>query len=167
MFKSCNIWFPIINCSAPQDSILLYTHIDSSVFADDHHVYKRLSSSRNGHRPNDNLIKLSLNGWKYSRMVFAERNTICEYVNIVIHNKNVRVHITKLFDVEIDVYLNLKKHIEYTRKNLSKYVGLLAKTRQWLDKSCLINLYHICVCLFFLTMCGTMLIRQIQKKIAQ
>ena len=44
--------------------------------------------------------------------------------------------------MQIDAQLNWKWHIEYTCKKPSKCIGILAKARKVLYKSCLINLYY-------------------------
>ena len=44
--------------------------------------------------------------------------------------------------VQIDAQLNWKRRVEYTCKKLSKCIGILAKARKVLYKSCLINLYY-------------------------
>ena len=52
------------------------------------------------------------------------------------------MYTTKFLGVQIDAQLNWKRHIEYSCKKLSKCIGLLAKARKVLYKSCLINLYY-------------------------
>ena len=82
----------------------------------------------------------------------------------MINNEKIeRVYVTKFLGVQIDAQLNWKRHIEYTCKKLSKCIGILAKARKVLYKSCLVNLYytlHIHIS-YIVTMFGAMHIRPI------
>ena len=157
----------MIDCGVPQGSILgpllflLYINDLSTVsvscfsilFADDTNMFITGKDIQDMcHRLNEDLVKiqewlccnkLSLNVSKTHYMVFTPRNKIVDDVNIMIHNEKIeRVYTTKFLGVQIDAQLNWKRHIEYTCKKLSKCIGILAKARKVLYKSCLINLYY-------------------------
>ena len=160
----------MIDCGVPQGSILgpllflLYINDLSTVsvscftilFADDTNMFITGKDIQDMcHRLNEDLVKiqewlccnkLSLNVSKTHYMVFTPRNKIVNDVNdinIMIHSEKIeRVYTTKFLGVQIDAQLNWKGHIEYTCKKLSKCIGILAKARKVLYKSCLINLYY-------------------------
>ena len=87
--------------------------------------------------------KLSLNVLKTHYMIFTPRNKKVNDINLHINKVPIgRVYVTKFLGVQIDSQLNLKKHIEYTCKKLSKCIGILSKARRKLQKSSLISLYY-------------------------
>ena len=155
----------MIDCGVPQGSILgpfiflLYINDLSTVsvpcfsilFADDTNMFitgKDIQDMCD--RLNEDLVKiqewlcynkLSLNILKTHHMIFTPRNKIVNDVHVVINNEKIeRVYTTKFLGVQIDAQLNWKRHIGYTCKKLSKCIGILAKSRKVLYKSCLINL---------------------------
>ena len=157
----------MIDCGVPKWSILgpllflLYINDLSTVwvscfsilFADDTNMFITGKDIQDMcHRLNEDLVKmqewlccnkLSLNVLKIHYMLFTPRNKIVNDVNIMIHNEKIeRVYTTKFLGVQIDAQLNLKRHIEYTCKKLSKCIGILATARKVLYKSCLINLHY-------------------------
>ena len=76
-------------------------------------------------------------------MVFTPRNDIFNDLNVMMNNEKLeRVYVTKFLVVQIDAQLNWNTHIEYSCKKLSKCIGILAKVRKVLYKSCLIDLYY-------------------------
>ena len=86
---------------------------------------------------------VSLNVLKTHYMIFTSRNKCVSDVDIRINNVQIeRVYSTKFLGVQIDAQLTWKRHIEYTCKQLSKCVGILAKARKKLDKSSLLTLYY-------------------------
>ena len=155
----------MIDCGVPQGSILgpfiflLYINDLSTVsvpcfsilFADDTNMFitgKDIQDMCD--RLNEDLVKiqewlccnkLSLNILETHHMIFTPRNKIVNDVHVVINNEKIeRVYTTKFLGVQIDAQLNWKKHIGYTCKKLSKCIGIFAKSRKVLYKSCLINL---------------------------
>ena len=157
----------MIDCGVPQGSILgpllflLYINDLSTVsescfsilFADDTNMFIAGKDIQDMcHKLNEDLTKiqewlccnkLSLNVSKTHYVVFMPRNKFFNDVNVMINNEKIeRVYVTKFLGVQIDAQLNWKRHIEYTCKKLSKCIGILAKARKVLYKSCLINLYY-------------------------
>ena len=157
-----------IDCGVPQRSILgpllflLYINDLSTVsescfsilFADDTNMCIAGKDIQDMcHKFNEDLTKiqewlccneLSLDVSKTHYMVFTPKNTFFNDVNVMINNEKIeRVYVTKFLGLQIDAQLNWKRHIEYTCKKLSKCIGILAKQRKVLYKSCLINLYYI------------------------
>jgi hypothetical protein len=49
---------------------------------------------------------------------------------------------TKFLGIIVDMELNWKKHIIYTSKKIAKAIGILSKTRQFLDKKNLVQMYY-------------------------
>ena len=116
------------------------------------HVYNRQIYSRYVPQIDEDLTKiqewlcgnkLSLNVSKTHYMVFTPRNNFFNDVNVMINNEQIeRGYVTKFLGMQIDAPLNWKRHIEYTCKKLSKCIGMLAKARKLLYKSCLVSLYY-------------------------
>ena len=87
--------------------------------------------------------KLYSNVLKTHYMVSTPRNIIVNDIDICINGACIeRVYATKFLGMQIDSQLNWKKHIHYICKKLSKCVGILAKSRKKLYKSCFITLYY-------------------------
>ena len=86
--------------------------------------------------------KLSLNVDKTNFIVFSRRRTIND-VYIKIEGKNIeRVTKVKFLGVIIDSKLTWKEHINYISNKISKYIGIIYKTKKVLTKSALIGLYY-------------------------
>jgi hypothetical protein len=49
---------------------------------------------------------------------------------------------TKFLGIIVDMELNWKKHIIYTSKKIAKAIGILSKTRPYLDKKTLLQMYY-------------------------
>ena len=87
--------------------------------------------------------KLFLNVLKTHYMVFTPRNKFINDIDVKIHNVQIwKVYATKFLGVQIDALLTGKTHMEYTRKKLSKCVGILCKARKKIYESTLIGLYY-------------------------
>ena len=72
-------------------------------------------------------------------MSFTSKKKIIEDISLYICNSAIqRVHVTQLLGVQIYSKLTFSNHIDYTCKNLSKCVAILAKARKKLTKVCLV-----------------------------
>ena len=102
---------------------------------------------------NDELI--SLNNWfkanklslntKKSFFIIFHRSRIKENVSnkVVIDNKElIKVESAKYLGVIIDRKLNWIDHITYVKNKISKGIGIMCKTRQFLSKRTFLDLYY-------------------------
>lgn len=85
--------------------------------------------------------KLSLNENKTKFMVFGGVGANCEIQLILNGAKIERVYETKFLGVILDHKLSWKPHIEYIKQKLSKSIGLIYKTSNFLNKNGLHILY--------------------------
>ena len=88
--------------------------------------------------------RLSLNVDKTNFMIFSPRKT-CNNVELCIKigDKQIEeVKKCKFLGVIVDNQLNWKDQIKALTTKLSKSIGILAKTRKYLDKKTLIQLYY-------------------------
>ena len=53
-----------------------------------------------------------------------------------------RVYSAKYLGIIIDVKFNWIEHLTYIKNKISKAIGIMYKTRQYLNKSSLVNLYY-------------------------
>ncbi len=87
--------------------------------------------------------KLTLNLKKTHYMIFHRSRIKKDVDNITFQDEIVqRVSSTKFLGVIIDDKLKWKEHITYIKNKISKSFGILYKTRQYLDKSTMRNLYY-------------------------
>ena len=96
--------------------------------------------------------KLSLNVKKTHYMLFKNRGVTEKDMCLKIHNEAVtQVKKTKFLGVTIDCNLTWKEHISYISGKIGKGVGILIKTRKYLNKTTLMNLYYTLVypCLIY------------------
>ena len=49
---------------------------------------------------------------------------------------------TKCLGIIVDCEINWKKHIYYTSKKIAKAIGILSKTKQFLNKKTLLQMYY-------------------------
>ena len=156
-----------IKCGVPQGSILgplLYLMYINDLcqvsefclpllFADDTNLFitgndmEEMCAKLNGDLKNISewlcCNKLSLDVSKTHYMVFSPRNKIIHNLHIRINDTTIeRVYDSKFIGVQIDAQLSWKKHIEYTRNNLSKSVRIILKARKKLHKAALVTLYY-------------------------
>uniref|UniRef100_A0A3P8T4U6 Reverse transcriptase domain-containing protein n=1 Tax=Amphiprion percula TaxID=161767 RepID=A0A3P8T4U6_AMPPE len=88
-----------------------------------------------------NINKLSLNENKTKFMVFGGVRANCETQLILNGVKIERVYDTKFLGVILDYKLSWKPHIEYIKQKLSKSIGIIYNTRDFLNKKGLRILY--------------------------
>ena len=87
--------------------------------------------------------KLSLNVLKTHYMIFKARNKTSTDLDIKINEVCIeRVYETKFLGVLVDSQLTWKYQIDYTCKKLSKFTGILSKTRKKLHRPSLLTLYY-------------------------
>ena len=87
-------------------------------------------------------------------MIFTRRKTISEKINIKIDNQNIsETKSSKFLGVYIDNSLNWKNHICYIAGKISRGIGIILKSRKYLNKESLLTLYH-CFIYPFLIYCN-------------
>ena len=87
--------------------------------------------------------KLTVNLKKTMYMVFHRAKIKQTKQQVVIDNQDILlVNHTKFLGVIIDNKLNWTEHITYVKNKISKSIGILYKTRKYLDKNTLRKLYY-------------------------
>ena len=98
--------------------------------------------------------RLSLNLKKTQYMIFTRKKSISEKINIKIDNQNIsETKSSKFLGVYIDNSLNWKKHICYIAGKISRGIGIILKSRKYLNKESLLTLYY-CFIYPFLIYCN-------------
>ena len=157
-----------IKCGVPQGSILgpllfvIYMNdicnvselLYSIMYADDTSVIMRGNDLENQIQSvNSELCllniwlkanKLSLNGNKTYYLIFHRARIKVDNDNSIRMNDSIinsASHL-KYLGVIIDSKLNWIPHITYVKNKISKGIGIMFKTRDYLNKNCLSNFYH-------------------------
>ena len=87
-------------------------------------------------------------------MLFTRRKSNDEKITIKIDNQIIsETKSSKFLEVYIDNSLNWKKHISYIAGKISRGMGVILKSRKYLDEDSLVTLYH-CFIYPFLIYCN-------------
>ena len=87
--------------------------------------------------------RLTLNINKTHYMIFHRSRLKASHCDVILNDNIVkRVTSTKFLGIIIDEKLSWKQHIEYVKNKISKSIGINYKTRKYVDKSTLRNLYY-------------------------
>ena len=98
--------------------------------------------------------RLSPNLKKTQYMIFTGRKTTSEKIDIKIDHQNIsETKSSKFLGVYIDNSLNWKKHICYIAGKISRGIGIILKSRKYLNEESLLTLYY-CFIYPFLIYCN-------------
>ena len=90
-----------------------------------------------------NVNELSLNVKKAKYMLFCTKNPRIEGGNILLNGEIIdKVNHFKFLGVIIDSHLSWMDHVQHIRKKISKGVGMLYKTKDYLKSDTLLTLYY-------------------------
>ena len=90
-----------------------------------------------------NVNKLSLNVKKMKYMLFCIKNPHIEGGNILLNGEIIdKVNHFKFLGVIIDSHLSWMDHVQHIRKKISKGIGILYKTKDYLKSDTLLTLYY-------------------------
>ena len=90
-----------------------------------------------------NANKLSLNVKKTKYMLFCIKNSPIEGGNILLNGEIIdKVNHFKFLGVIIDSHLSWMDHVQHIRKKISKWIGILYKTKDYLKSDTLLTLYY-------------------------
>ena len=90
-----------------------------------------------------NVNKLSLNVKKTKYMLFCIKNPHIEGGNILLNGEIIdKVNHFKFLGVIIDSHLSWMDHVQHIRKKISKGIGILYKTKDYLKSDTLLTLYY-------------------------
>ena len=88
-----------------------------------------------------NWLPLNLKQTQY--MIFTRRKTISEKINIKIDHQNIyETKFSKFLGVYIDNSLNWKRRICYIAGKISRGIGIILKSRKYLNEESLLTLYY-------------------------
>ena len=94
-----------------------------------------------------NINELSLSVKKTDYMLFCMNNPRLEGGSISLNGEIIdKVNQFKFLCVIIDSHLSWMDHVQHIRKKISKGMGILYKTKDYLKSDTLLNLYYSFVC---------------------